>query len=317
MADALSELCQLWRVSGGVHFRCELGRPWGLRIGAQREGVFHLVERGCCWLKAEGASDSVALGTGDLLLLPHGDGHALVDVPQRAPLPMEFVVGARAATDRGPVIHGGAGERTDILCGWLKFDRALAHPLLSALPARLLIRAADLAQAPALGATLALIRTEAREASPGADAVLGRLVEILLIQVVRWRLGSRQLPAAAMAALTDRRLSTALECLHGEPEKTWTIASLAQRAGCSRAVFASRFREQMGCTPLQYLTEWRMQRAVELLANPRACVARVAHAVGYCGEASFGKAFKRHTGIAPGAYRKRHGSAGATGSMAA
>ena len=316
MTDALSELCKAWRVSGGVHFRCEPGRLWGMRIGRQREGMFHRVERGCCWLKTGGGAAPIApimLCVGDLALLPHGHAHVLVDGPEREPLsvPVHCVVDTRVAADRSPVVHGGAGECTDILCGWLRFDRDLAHPLLGALPACLVIRAADIESAPALAATLALMRAEARDPAPGGDAVLGRLIEVLLIQVLRWRLQGSELPAGVLAALADRRLSTALHWLHREPERAWTIGALAERAGCSRAVFALRFREHLGRTPLQYLTQWRMHCAEELLANPGLGLARVAAAVGYGSEASFSKAFKRHTGVAPGAYRKHQEGGGA------
>jgi AraC family transcriptional regulator, alkane utilization regulator len=305
VTDALSELCKAWRIDGGVHFRCELGQPWGLRIERQCEGMFHWIECGDCWLETGGDTAPIALHAGDLVLLPHGHAHVLVDRPGRVPLPARCVVGERSAADRGPVVHGGAGARTDILCGWLRFDRDLAHPLLGALPTCVLMRAADIAGAPALAATLALMRRETGDPVPGGAAVLARLVEVMVIQVLRWQMQSSRLPEGVLAALADRRLSTALQRLHREPERAWTIDLLARCAGCSRAVFALRFREHLGRTPLQYLTQWRMHRAEELLAHPALAVARVAASVGYASEASFGKAFKRHTGIAPGLYRRQ------------
>jgi AraC-like DNA-binding protein len=305
VTDALSELCKAWRVEGGVHFRCELGQPRGLRIERRCEGMFHWVERGDCWLDTGGDAEPLALHTGDLALLPHGHAHALIDLPGRVPLPARRVVGKRSVADCSPVVHGGAGARTDILCGWLRFDRDLAHPLLGALPACVLMRAADIAGSPALAATLALMRRETCDAVPGGAAVLARLVEVMVIQVLRWQMQGSRLPEGVLAALADRRLSTALHSLHREPERAWTIDALAQHAGCSRAVFAQRFREHLGRAPLQYLTQWRMHRAEELLAQPGLAVARVAASVGYASEASFGKAFKRHAGIAPGLYRKQ------------
>jgi transcriptional regulator GlxA family with amidase domain len=146
---------------------------------------------------------------------------------------------------------------------------------------------------------------ESRLGRPGADTVLTRLAELMFIEVLRRYLD--ELPPGQtgwLAGLRDEVVSKALTLLHGRPGHPWTLADLAHEAASSRSNLTKRFTELVGQPPMQYLTQWRMQVAANLLAQSGAKVATIGAEVGYDSEAAFSRAFKKATGLAPGAWRE-------------
>jgi AraC-like DNA-binding protein len=91
------------------------------------------------------------------------------------------------------------------------------------------------------------------------------------------------------------------------PERKWTVPELAASASVSRPLLDERFRRVLGRSPIRYLTEWHMHAAEDLLASTDLGVARIAHRVGYASEEGFSRAFKRHRGLSPSAWRAAHG----------
>jgi AraC-like DNA-binding protein len=146
---------------------------------------------------------------------------------------------------------------------------------------------------------------ESRRGRAGADCVLTRLAELMFIEVVRRYLES--LPpgqAGWLAGLRDEVVGRVLTLLHGRPGHPWTLDELAREAASSRTAVAKRFGELVGQPPMQYLTQWRMQVAANLLSQSGAKVAAIGSEVGYDSEAAFSRAFKKATGLAPGAWRQ-------------
>jgi AraC-like DNA-binding protein len=158
----------------------------------------------------------------------------------------------------------------------------------------------------ARGATLAVreILQLADAAIPGSELMLGRLMESLFVEVVR-RYAER-LPASAkgwFAALNDPIVGRALQFVHGNPARRWTLDELAREAGASRTVLAERFGTVLSQAPIEYVTSWRMQLAAERIRNSKDSLAAIAADVGYESEAAFNRAFKRVTGVTPGRWR--------------
>jgi AraC-like DNA-binding protein len=146
---------------------------------------------------------------------------------------------------------------------------------------------------------------ESRLGRPGADTVLTRLAELMFVEVLRRYLDD--LPPGQtgwLAGLRDEVVGKALTLLHGGPGHPWTLADLAREAASSRSNLTRRFTELVGQPPMQYLTQWRMQVAANLLAQGGAKVATIGAEVGYDSEAAFSRAFKKATGLAPGAWRE-------------
>ena len=141
-------------------------------------------------------------------------------------------------------------------------------------------------------------------AAPGTELMLGRLMELLFVEVLRRY--AAHLPASAtgwFAALNDPIVGRALQCVHGEPARRWTVDELAREAGASRTVLAERFNAVMGQAPIEYVTGWRMQLAAERIRSGNDSLAAIATDVGYESEAAFNRAFKRVTGVTPGRWR--------------
>jgi AraC-like DNA-binding protein len=146
---------------------------------------------------------------------------------------------------------------------------------------------------------------ESRLGRAGADTVLTRLAELMFIEVVRRYL--EDLPQGQtgwLAGIRDDVVGRVLALLHSRPAHPWTLDELARAAASSRSNVAKRFALLVGQPPMQYLAQWRMQIAANLLAQSGAKVATIGAEVGYDSEAAFSRAFKKATGLAPGAWRE-------------
>ena len=303
-ADVLSNVCRSLRLAGGVYFRCQMAKPWGMDIAAQHDAMFHLVECGECWLRMATIDPPLAFVRGDLVVVFPGHRHALVDTPDGEALPMDSIVGTAGSSDYGPVVYGTGETQVEFLCGYFRFDPIRPHPLLGALPSLIHLRAADFSESAGFRSIARLILEETRSGRPGVEGVLHRLVEVLFMLVLRCYLKSARMPTGFLAALADKQVCKALNLLHARPGQAWTLAELAAQAGCSRSVLAARFRHLTDQTPMGYLTTLRMQEACELLATGRASTGSIAGQVGYRSESSFSKTFKKMVGIGPSAYRR-------------
>lgn len=141
-------------------------------------------------------------------------------------------------------------------------------------------------------------------ATPGSELVLGRLMEVLFIEVVRRY--ATQLPAntkGLFAAINDPLVGRAIGVVQRDPARRWTVEDLARQVGSSRTVLAERFNAVLGQAPIEYVTGWRMQIAADRLRNSDTSLAAIAADVGYESEAAFSRAFKRVTGTTPGRWR--------------
>ena len=317
--DPLTDLFNTMHVSSVVHARLEATAPWGLMRGAEdaNEAVAHssavrnspsqfahfgMVSRGNCWLSVDGMPDPIPLTGGDCFLLAPASTYALRDNP-RTP--------ARSFCEAGPknrsnVIHyGGGGVPATLISGWFSFGQISVKALKRLLPELILVKA-DQARTLALHATLQLLASEMAEPAPGSEVMVNRLADILFIQCVRAHIASSSASCKSgwLRAIFDPKIGAALKAMHEEVENPWTVETLAASAGMSRSAFALRFKELLGETPLEYLTNWRMYKASGLLREDDRKLFEVAKSVGYDSDAAFSKAFKRVLGMAPKEYRR-------------
>lgn len=302
--DVLSDILTSIRLGGGIRFRCDLSAPWGMAMKASGCAEFHVIVRGSCWLRVPGRREPISLQGGDLIAFLHGGAHRLADAPGRATRPAEELFSGQSMEHYGPVTHGGGGLPASILCGYFEFDRDGQHPLVAALPNFIHLRGAESSEFAWLQTALNFMIHETKAARPGAEAVVNRLAGVLFVQMVRTYVEQAETPPAMLAAFTDRQIGAALELMHQAPGDAWTLESLARRAGMSRSALASRFRQLVSTTPMQYLTMWRMLIARRLLGTPGLSTGAIAERVGYQSEAAFSKAFKKAVGKGPGAYRR-------------
>jgi AraC-like DNA-binding protein len=301
--DVLADVVEMTRTGAAVSMRIEIRSPWALRSPASLGATFHVVLQGTCWLDPESRSSPLALGPGDVVLLPRGGRHVLADDPRTPPLDVGCLDGSAPVNTSA---LGGEGAKALVLSGGYKLDWNRPHPLLAALPDVIHVPA-DPGRHPSLRSAIAVLGEELGSESPGSSAVVTALIDALLPLIVRAWLEDG--PACAGGhwpeAFSDPGVNGALERIHAEPERAWTVADFAREVGLSRAAFARRFTRAVGEPPLAYLARWRMTIAGRLLRQSDLKLAAVADRVGYRSEFAFAKAFKRDYGVAPGAYRRQ------------
>lgn len=314
--DVLSDLLRVVRLDGAYFYPVEAGEPWCVvsaraselapRIlpGAEHLISYHILTRGYCYAGLAG-EEQVELLAGDVILFPHGDPTVMSSA-------RELAIGADTNTQspaRYPetVLVGAQGSRqTSFVCGFLGCASRPFNPLIAALPRQLHVR--GMLDSWPGGFTRQLVE-ESRHQRAGSDTVLTRLAELMFIEVLRRYVAD--LPPGQsgwLAGLRDETVGHALSLLHDRPDRDWTLANLAREVASSRSNLARRFTELVGQPPMQYLTNWRMQVAANLLEQRNDKVASIATAAGYDSEAAFSRAFKKATGLAPGAWRAARGS---------
>ncbi len=306
IADPLAEALHFLRMDGVFYCRSELSAPWGLGLPPMPDCLFfHVVTTGRCWL-VDSAGEQRWLRSGDLAVLPHGAGHRLLDdldTPARSifDLPHDYISHQYAI-----LREGGGGEPVQLICGAVRFGHPAARSLVEMLPEIIHVDAtAGASEWQWLPALLGLMATETRETRPGGEAVVTRLSDILVIQAIRsWIDHDPAARTGWLGALKDPRIGHAIAAIHREPDRDWTVASLAAEVAMSRSAFAARFTDLVGEPAMGYVTRWRMYLAADLLGTDRLTVAQVATRLGYSSEAAFSRAFKRHTGTNPGEVRR-------------
>jgi AraC-like DNA-binding protein len=304
--DAVSDLLRSVRVRGALYCRSRLAAPWGFATDAGPAAAFHAVTAGHCWLDVEGSDQQLRLQAGDLVILPTGRRHSLRD-DRATPTPaLRDLLAEHPIDPHRRLRLGGRGARTVLLCGGFTVEGGERHPVLQALPPVIHIRGVQGRAVPWLAVTLRLLDAELRSASPGSEAVIGRLTDALVTQALRVALTAAQASAGVdLRALQDPRIAAALRLIHQHPQRAWTVDELASRAALSRSAFATRFRQLVGDPPMRYATRIRLVHAAGLLHTTQAGLGEIARRTGYDNEFSLSRAFKRAYGVAPGRYRRR------------
>jgi AraC-like DNA-binding protein len=286
--DVLTDLLGRSRARGAAFAHTTVQGDWGVEFSSGPRVSLHAIVAGDAYLWAGDPGAALRLTAGDVVLVRESTRHHMAHAPGAACIPFSAV--PRAAT----------GD-TVFFCGAYDFEGDLIQPLLDALPTTLRLRPAP---GSALCATMELLGQEMLREQPGRQALLDRLLDVALIQLLRDHLTAAGPDAPGwFKALACPHVGPALRALHADPARNWTVAELAAEAHLSRATFARRFAALLGSGPLTYLTDWRMALARERLRDSDDRLAAVAHALGYGSEFAFAAAFKRHHGTAPGRWR--------------
>jgi AraC-like DNA-binding protein len=255
---------------------------------------------GQCWLVVEGVPDPVLLDAGDCFLLPRGMPFQLTTDLSLEPVHYTLAWGRLSRTNDVPTIPEGARY---IAGGFFGFTGSHAEMLLHSLPPIVHIRGES--DKAAMRWALERLREELRDPQPGSSLIAQQLAYTMLIQALRLHLADGASAGQSwLSALSNKHMSIAIASIHDAPGHPWTLQSLAERVGMSRSVFALRFREIVGATPMEYLTRWRMLLAADRLKNSSEGLFAVAQSLGYESESAFGKAFRRVMGCSPRQYTR-------------
>jgi AraC-like DNA-binding protein len=305
--DAIAGLLDGPRARGAFLLRSSMDPPWALRIEDEAPLTVVAMVRGDAWIVA--GAEPVHLRTGDVAIVLGPDHYTVADGPGTAP---QVVIGPDQScttisgddvgpmSDLGTRTWGNSPDGEDVLLtGTYLLETEISRRLLAALPPLLVLRDEDWGSP-----LIPLMADEIVKADPGQEAVLDRLLDVLLIAVLRAWFARPEADAPGWyRAHGDPIVGSALRLMQAEPARPWTVASLASEVGVSRAALARRFHELVGEPPMTFLTGWRLALAADLLLEPGATVGSVADQVGYGSAFALSTAFKRVRGISPAQHR--------------
>jgi AraC-like DNA-binding protein len=316
--DALSETLRVVRLVGAIFIQARFTAPWCyqspradsaaplLEPNAERVVIFHLITEGECFVEL-GDEKPVRLIAGDAVIFPQGDAHLMTSQPGLPPASGGARLDQVLARRPRQIAYGGGGATTRLVCGYLACDARLAKMLLAGLPRIVRVNVRGSNAGAWLEASVRYALAEARSPRPGGAGVLAKLSEVLFIEVLRLYMNEQgEGRTGWLAGVGDRIVGAALNALHRRPAHAWTLEELASEAATSRSVLAERFQHLVGSSPMQYLTQWRMLLAANLLSGSNAPLARIAEDVGYQTDTAFSRAFRREYGTPPAAWRRRH-----------
>jgi AraC-like DNA-binding protein len=310
--DALAALLDGPRARGAFLLRAVLDPPWSLRVQDEAPLTLVAVARGSAWIAFEG-EEPVRLPQGTVAVTRGPDPYVMAD-DLATPVQVIIHPGQRCSSPDGEDVSqamalgvrtwGNSLDGDDVmLVGSYGMEGETSRRLLSALP-RLVVLAEEEVRSPLVG----LLAEEIVRDEPGQEAVLDRLLDLLLIAVLRTWFARPEAEAPGWyRALGDPVVGQALRMLQNAPEHPWTVASLASEVGVSRAALARRFNELVGEPPMAFLTGWRLALAADLLLEPGATIGSVADQVGYGSAFALSAAFKRERGMSPREHRASGG----------
>ena len=299
MSDPLSQVIQLLRPSAVSSKVVSGAGRWAVRYAEFGQPAFCAMIEGRCRLAVDGEAP-VVLEEGDFLLLPATPAFTMSSFDPATPRLLD----PRQALAASEVRHGRPDGPPDVrqFAGHFAFGSPDAALLVSLLPRMIHIRGV-----PRLTQLVRLLGEEAGREEIGRTLILARLVEILLIEALR-AVPSEAAAPGLLGGLADPRVAAALRQMHGDAERSWTVADLAREAGMSRSAFFERFARTVGVRPMEYLLAWRMAVAKDLLRTGRIALDEVARRVGYGSASTFSTAFSRHVGVPPGRFMRTGGA---------
>ena len=297
--DPLSEVLALMKPrtygSGGFAVRGDMAVSFPKHQGIKCYAML----AGQCWLVVEGVPEPVSIHAGDCFLLPRGLPFQLTTDLSLEPV---HYMAARVRFDMSE-----APEVSEGVCyiagGHFAFTGALAEMILHSLPPVVHIRRES--DKAAMRWSLERTREELGNPQPGGSLIALQLAYTMLIQALRLHLAdTANMAPGWLSGLADKHMSLAIASMHNDPGYPWTVQTLAERVGMSRSVFALRFQERVGVTPIEYLTRWRMFLAADRLVTSSDGLSAIAQSLGYESESAFGKAFRRVMGCSPRQYAR-------------
>jgi AraC-like DNA-binding protein len=311
--DPTLDIVGTTHLTGGIFLDAEFTAPWCItaRIGPEdcvpftpAPGniiAYHYISAGRLLLRV-GNDPPVAAHGGDLVVLPRNDPHTMGSALNLRPVRADALI-QPTKDGLAHIVHGGGGERTHILCGFLGSE-TVDDPVLRFLPTVLKVNVAENASRGWIESSLRFAAAELTAGRIKSPTVLARLAELLFLEAVRQYVASLPPDQTGWMGMRDPMIGRALALIHGRIARRWTAGALAREIGMSRSAFADRFARVMGEPPMRYLAQQRLQAAARRLEASTDSLARIAFQVGYESEAAFNRAFKREFGVPPASWRR-------------
>jgi AraC-like DNA-binding protein len=297
--DVLGDILETLRFRGTIFFRSDLAAPWGMSLSQTKTPYFHIVLSGECFIGA-GNGDAIKADESDIVMLPNGNSHWIADKPGRDLISSDNA-GEACALGTPLFQHGTITNR--LICGMVQFDAGVSHPILDALP--------NLMHFPmnephgTIWPLVQLIDSEMRNYTGTSSQIADRLTEVLFLQLLNHYVQTSEATSGFLIALRDRRVYQALTLIHQEPEFAWSLDSLGDRVGMSRATLVRRFQVAVGEAPMTYLKNWRIMKAYNAIKHSSSSLELIAESVGFASARTLAKAFEREYGFTPSELRRR------------
>ena len=298
--DALSSIFDIIKLKSAVYFKSDFSSPWGMDISKGPYAQFHMIVKGKCILNLKNKK-AIELYAGDIVIFPFGEAHWLADNQNSKKVGGLKVV--ESIRNNNPIFKGN-DHATTMICGHFEFDRNIEHSFIRSLPQYIHISDMDRKEFSWLESISNLIMRESGSDRLGNTIAVNRLAEVLFIHSIRAYILQNNDNIGLFTALKNPKLSNVLKLIHSKPEYNWNLDNLAHEAGMSRTLFANKFRETVGETPLLYIRNWRIIKAKQFLKEGSDSISEVAEKVGYSSEAAFNRVFKKKVHKTPAVYRR-------------
>ena len=300
--DVLADVLAVGQISNRMLAYKEMPLDFGMIFDMPHMASFQIISRGQAWAKPTPDAAPVALNEGDIVFFSNSPWHALSSKRDSALQPFEQV-----KPHLKPINSQLDCAYTDtvcVFCGCYDLGSEMQHPFFAQLPSFIHIKAEQIHEDSKLQALVEILLREGNSNEMGASTVIGKLVDVLLIYIVRvWMRNNRDIQHGWLAALKDPKIGEAISLMHQHPAEKWTVEQLASSVSMSRAAFAKKFTHSIGESPGVYLTRWRVELSAKLLRESNLPLMEIANSVGYESDTAFSKVFKKQIGSPPGEYR--------------
>lgn len=296
--DVLADVLDTMRLRGTIFFRSELAAPWGMRLEPSGTPRFHISLAGECFVGAN-QDEHLSVNEMDIVMLPNGKEHWIADLPGRAL--QESKLAGEACELGTPLFQ--EGEITNrLMCGVVQFDTEMTHPILETFPDMLHLTKIDHNES--IWMTVMSIDAEMARSGGRGGRIVDKLTEVLTLQLLSRYIVDHKEATGFLAALSDRRVLHALTLIHRETAHDWSLTSLGECSGMSRATLIRQFEASVGLSPIAYLMNWRLVKAYNLVKYSSSTLEQVAEAVGFGSARTLNKAFQRRYGKTPSGLRR-------------
>jgi AraC-like DNA-binding protein len=294
--DALSTVVSKLDLTAEVYMDGHFCGNWAVNTSGHRKMPFHLIANGEAWLHFKDRAPK-RMATGDMVVFPKDDQHIVCNGPEI--LDEQWI-------NQPPEIFQHLTETPDtrMICGFFEFRNQISWPLLDSLDSIILLDLQQMSETPSLRLLIDLLVSELQRKGAGFHATINQITFLIFIEILRLQIRRGYVKEGLLAAFFDPKLSEVLNAIHNQPQNSWTLDKLAKLAHMGRSTFAQYFHEKVGIPAVQYLTQWRMTVATNLLKTSDLSIAHIADKVGYETEAAFRKAYKNRVGTTPGKIRK-------------
>jgi AraC-like DNA-binding protein len=299
--NVLADVFDVLRFKGSIFFSSSLSSPWGMSLNRVDSPRFHVALQGNFFIGTGKSSKQViAVKHMDIVVLPHGNMHWVADQTNRHLIPSEQ---AGAACELGQPLFQNGEITNRLMCGIVKYDQNSLHPILNSLPAALHFSNIE-AQDP-IWMMVLLIDAEINLAHGHSTPLIDRLTEALFLQLLNRYASEHNESSGFFAALGNKRIHQALVLIHQAPQLNWTLDSLGEKIGMSRATLLRKFKDTLGMPPMAYIANWRLLKANHLLKYSNKSLEQIAVLVGFSTARTLSKAFLRQYSFTPGELRRQ------------